>query len=89
MLPVLRVKISPKLVTLYLGPSLPRYPHSPAARLSSASKFFFCGTGSAPTASGKRAHLKQREVSQGLAQNRPELRSMHAFEVPALTGLAT
>jgi len=26
---------------------------------------------------------------RGLAQNRPELRSMHAFEVPALTGLAT
>lgn len=73
---------------MYLGPSLPRYPHSPVARLSSAGKFF-CVTGSAPTASGKRAHLEQREVSQGLAQNRPELRSMHAFEVPALTGLAT
>lgn len=68
---------------------MPRYPHSPVPRLSSAGKFFLCVTAPAPTASGKRAHLEQREVRQGLAQNRPELRSMHAFEVPALTGLAT
>lgn len=49
-----------------LAKSLPRHPHSP--RLSSVSDFLFRVTGSAPAASGNRAHLQQREVSQNLGR---------------------